>query len=106
MFGRKKTLKKIPYNLLSYIQIEGEAIKDANDKQMIVSYAYSKLEKVDWYIELLTVGSNKYTVPHTLEQLSGIKQQLQTLIKKIMDTPIPSSSSSEIEIKYPKGYEG
>jgi len=106
MFGRKKKLKKIPYDLLSYIQIEGEAIKDSNDKQMIVFYAYKKLELVEWYIELLTVGSKKYIVPQSMEQLSGIKQQLQSLIKRIMDTPIPSPSAPLISINYPKGYEG
>ena len=105
MFGRKKKLKKIPSDLLAYIQIEGEAIKDSNDKQMIISYAYKKLELVEWHIELLTVGSKKYIVPQSMEQLSSIKQQLQSLIKKIMDTPIPSSSSL-ISINYPKGYEG
>ncbi len=31
-------LKKIPYDLVSYIQIETEAIKDANDKMMISSH--------------------------------------------------------------------
>jgi len=55
-------LEKIPSDLLACIQIEGEAIKDANDKQMIISYAYKKLEMVEWYIELITVGSKKYIV--------------------------------------------
>ena len=34
LLGKKK-LKKIPYDLAAYCQIEAEAIKDANDKQMI-----------------------------------------------------------------------
>ena len=50
-----KKLKKIPYDLVSYIQIETEAIKDFNDKQMISSYCLSKLEMVNWYLELLEV---------------------------------------------------
>ena len=37
LFGKKK-LKKIPYDVVSYVLIEAEAIKDANDKQMISSY--------------------------------------------------------------------
>lgn len=37
-FMFKKKLKKISYDLVSYIQIETEAIKDFNDKQMISSY--------------------------------------------------------------------
>ena len=47
MFGKPKKLKKIPYDLVSYIQIETEAINDANDKMMISSYCLGKLEKVN-----------------------------------------------------------
>lgn len=57
MFNKPKKLKKIPSDLVSYIQIETEAIKDANDKMMISSYCLSKLETVNWYLELLEVGS-------------------------------------------------
>ena len=34
MFNKPKKLKKIPSDLVSYIQIETEAIKDANDKMV------------------------------------------------------------------------
>ena len=40
----KKKLKKIPYDLVAYIQIETEAIKDSNDKMMISSSCLGKLE--------------------------------------------------------------
>lgn len=63
MFGGPKKLKKIPSDLVSYIQIETEAIQDANDKMMISSYCLSKLELVNWYIDLLDAGSKKYIVP-------------------------------------------
>jgi len=105
-FGKPQKLKRIPSDMLAYIQIEGEAIKDANDKQMIVSYAYGKLDTISWYIELLTTGSEKYIVPHSLEHLNDIKQQLMAIIKKIMNTPVPSSSAPLISIEYPKGHEG
>jgi len=106
MFGRPKKLKRIPSDLLPYIQIEGEAIKDVNDKHMITSYAYSKLDIIDWYIDLLNNDSKKYVVPHSMEFLQGIRQQLLTIIKKIMDTPIPKADRPLIDIKYPKGYDG
>ena len=35
-------------NISTYIQIETEAIRDANDKMMISSYCLSKLEMVNW----------------------------------------------------------
>ena len=100
----KKKLKRIPANLVAYVQIEGEAVKDANDKQMIVSYAYNKLEMIDWYIELLTVGSKKYIVPQSKEHLLSIKNELLAAIKKIMDVPIPKADRPIIDIKYPPGY--
>ena len=99
-------LKRIPSDLVSYVQIEGEAIKDANDKQIIVAYAYSKLELIDWYIELLDVGSKKYIVPQSRNHLVGVKNQLESAIKKIMDTPLPKTDRAIISINYPKGYEG
>lgn len=104
-FGVKK-LKKIPADLVAYIQIETEAIKDANDKMMISSYCLSKIEIVEWYIELLNVGSKKYVVPHTKPWLENMRTQLLACFKKIMATPIPKADRPIIDIKYPPGYEG
>ena len=101
-----KKLKRIPSDLVSYVQIEGEAIKDANDKQIIAAYAYSKLELVNWYIELLDEGSKKYVVPQSRNHLVGVKTQLESAIKKIMDTPLPKADRAIISVNYPKGYEG
>ena len=107
LFGPKK-LKKIPYDLVSYVQIEGEDVKSANDKYMIVSYAQHKLEMIDWYLELLEVGSKKYIVPQSREHLRSIKEQLFAAIKKIMDTPLPKKDDSlNVNIKYDLGeYDG
>ena len=46
MLGKKKRLKKIPSDLVSYIMIETEAIKDINDKMMISSYCLQKLNMI------------------------------------------------------------
>ncbi len=106
LFGPEK-LKKIPTDLVSYITIETEAIKDTNDKMMISSYTLGKLEMVEWYIELLTVGSNKYTVPHSKSYLEGVRAQLLDCHKQIMAVKIANPSDRPIvDIKYPKGYEG
>lgn len=103
----KKKLKKIPVDLVSYIQIETEAIKDANDKMMISSYCLSKLELVNWYIELLEVGSEKYIVPQSKAHLEMIRDQLIDCHKEIMSVKITRQNDRPIvDIKYPKGYEG
>ena len=100
-------LKRIPNDLISYIQTEAEAIKDANDKQILSSYCLSKLEMVNWYIQLLEVGSEKYIVPHTKQHLEFIRSQLMACHKMIMNTKVVRSGDRPIvDIKYPKGYEG
>lgn len=102
-----KKLKKIPADLVSYIQIETESIRDANDKMMISSYCLSKLELVNWYIELLEVGSEKYIVPQSKAQLEMIRDQLMACHKDIMRVKITNPNDRPIiDIKYPKGYEG
>lgn len=107
MLGKVKKLKKIPYDLVSYIQIETESIKDANDKMMISSYCLGKLELVNWYIELLEVGSKKYIVPQSKAQLEMIRDQLMACHKQIMSVKITNPNERPyIDIKYPKGYEG
>ena len=100
-----KSLKKIPADVVSYVIIEGEAIRDANDKMLIVSYAQGKIETIDYYISLIDSRSQNYIVPQSREQLVSLKQQLLAAIKTIMDRPIPSSPNSR-GFEYPKGYEG
>jgi hypothetical protein len=100
-----KKLKRITSEVVSYVLIEGRAVKDANDKQLIVSYAHSYLNNVNWYIQLLETGSVKYEVQQTKAELLSVKSQLEAAIKEIIARPLPSSRGT-IDIKYPKGYEG
>ena len=107
MFNKPKKLKRISYDTVSYIQIETEAISDFNDKQMISSYCLHKLEMVNWYIELLKMGSEKYIVPQSLYELEDIRSQLKSCHQQIMSVKITRPSDRPIiDIKYPKGYEG
>jgi hypothetical protein len=105
-FGKVKKLKKIPRDLIAYITIEGESIRDAGDKMMIVSYAYGKLEIIEWYIELLITGTERYIVPHSKDYLESLRTQILACIKKIMDKPLPKLDRPLIQVGYPKGYEG
>jgi len=98
-------LKRIPNDLVAYIQIEGEAIRDANDKMIISSYCLHKLEMVDWYIQLLVVGSKKYIVPHTKQHLETIRNELMACHKNIMSVKIANPRDRQI-IGVPKEYEG
>ena len=86
-FGMKK-LKKIPRDLIPYIQIETQAIKSYNDKHLIMGYCVSKLEIVDWYISLQNAGSRKYIVPHTKQYLASLKLELLKCYKAILNKKI------------------
>lgn len=102
-----KKLKKISPDLVSYIQIETEAIRDANDKMMISSYCLGKLELVNWYLELLEVGSKKYIVPQSKAYLEMVRDQLMACHKEIMAVKTTKPGERPLlDIKYPKGYEG
>ena len=72
MFAPSLPFPLIHCPIRPYIQIETEAIKDANDKMMISSYCLSKLEMVNWYLELLEVGSKKYIVPQSKAHLLNL----------------------------------
>ena len=108
MFHKKpKKLKKIPSDLVSYIQIETEAIKDANDKMMISSYCSHKLDVVNWYLELINSGAEDYIVPQSKEHLEMVRDQLMACHKEIMKVKINNPKERPlIDINYPKGYEG
>ena len=101
-----KKLKRIPNDLVSYIQIETEAIKTSNDKAMISGYCLSKLKEVEWRIELLECGSQNYVVQDGNGYLESVRSQLQACHSKIMATPIPKANNSISGLDYPKGYEG
>jgi len=101
-----KKLKKIPYDLIPYIQNECDDIKDANDKMIISSYCLSKLQYVEWYLELLEVGSKKYIVPQSRRELEIIKTQLMACHDRIMAKTIPKAGQSHLGFEYPEGYEG
>ena len=102
-----KKLKKIPSDLVSYITIETEAIRDVNDKMMISSYCLHKLEIVNWYLELLEVGSKKYIVPQSKAHLEMVRDQLMECHRAIMNVRIANPKDRPlIDIEYPKGYEG
>ena len=103
--GMKK-LKKIPKDLVPYIQIETQAIKTYNDKHLIMGYCVSKLEIVDWYISLLEVGSKKYIVPHTKQYLIMLKTELLKCYKAIIHKKIDDPNDYRHPVPWTDKYDG
>ena len=70
-------------------------------------FGIDPLETVNWYLELLEVGSKKYIVPQSKAHLEMIRNQLMACHKAIMAVKITSPNDRPLlDIKYPKGYEG
>ena len=105
-FGKKK-LSKIDPAELDYIDIKTNEIKNENDKMMLISYIHSKLDIIDFYLEILKDPklAKKYNVPNTAEQLERMRHRLLTSRENILKFKIPERNKGII-IAWPENYEG
>lgn len=82
---KPKKLKAIPIrDIVSYITVEMNAIKDANDQAMLSGYTCSKLELVDFYITVIDTNDSRYIVPHDRSYLVNGQTQLNNLLSQIL----------------------
>lgn len=81
---KPKKLKPIPRDIIPYITIEANNIKDANDQQMIAGYTCSKLELVDFYLNCIDTQDDRYIVPHTRQYLVQMQNDLNRLLTQIL----------------------
>ena len=105
-FGKKK-LSKIDPAELDYIDIKTNEIKNENDKMMLISYIHSKLDIIDFYLEILKDPklAKKYNVPNSADQLERKRTRLLTSRKNILKYKIPERNKGII-IAWPENYEG
>lgn len=83
-FKRPKKLKPIPRDIVAYITIEMNAIKDSNDQAMIAGYCSAKLELVDFYLNCIDTQDERYIVPHNRQYLVQMQTELNSLLKRIL----------------------
>ena len=104
----KKKLKPILVNELDYIDLKITDIRSVNDQMMLMSYANSKLDLINWYISLLNnpVEKNKYIIPHDMMTLLRYRSRLENSKTMIMRAKIPDLSKEKLVVFYPPGYEG
>lgn len=82
---KPKKLKPIPVReLVAYITVEMNAIKDSNDQAMIAGYTCSKLELIDFYISCIDANDARYIVPHSRQYLIDGQTQLNNLLTQIL----------------------
>ena len=106
-FFNKKKLKRIPEYDLDYIVVEIDKIKTNDDKLLLLSYIRSKIDTIQYYIDILKSDkySKKYEVPHSMEYLLAYKDKLERCIREVMNKKIEPKDYRFL-VKYPSGYEG
>lgn len=106
-FNRSEKLKRIDPAELDYIDIKTNEIKSEDDKMMLISYLHSKMDMVDYYIQILSNPklSKKYVVPYTLDNLISIKKRLEKSRENIINFKIPERNKG-LYIAWPENYDG
>ena len=105
VFNRVHKMKRIDPADIDYIGLELENIKSNDDKMMVVSYIYNKMDTIDYYIALIDSKNPKYQIPHSRESLVQMRDTLNDYRLKAINKKLPEISYG-IQIQYPKGYEG
>lgn len=84
-FSKKpKKLKPIPRSIIAYITVEKNDIQDANDQAMLSGYTCSKLDLVEFYLNVIDCQDERYIVPHPREYLVWMQKELTRLLNEIL----------------------
>ena len=104
-FNRVHKLKRIDPADIDYIGLEVNNIKSNDDKMMIVSYIYNKIDTIDYYLALIDSKNPKYVIPHSRESLVNMRNILEKYKNDAINRKLPEVNYG-ISIQYPTGYEG
>lgn len=99
---KPKKLKPIPRDIIAYITVEIGAIKDSNDQAMLCGYTCSKLELVDFYLNVLDTNDERYIVPHTRDYLVWMQTELNKLLTKILNIRPINKNDRMWRLNYPQ----
>jgi hypothetical protein len=74
---------------------------------MLLTYAYSKLDLVNYYLDILDNPklSKKYNIPNSKEQLLLFKKRINDCIEKILNYKYPDKYKGVL-VAWPTGYKG
>ena len=103
----KKKMKRIDPSIPDYIAIRKGDIKSNDDKLMLVSYIYSKIDLINYYLDIMEnpQTANKYIFYNSKNELIRIREALEKDRIEILNYKIPEVRYS-IQVQYPTGYEG
>lgn len=108
-FNKPKKLKPIPAReIVSYVTVEMNAVRDTNDQAMLSGYVCAKLELADFYLSCIDTRDPKYIVPHDRAFIVRFQQDLNRLLTQILKLrPINKNDRAwKVDVTYPKGWEG
>lgn len=100
-------LPELNASTLDYILIKIKDIKTNDDKMMIVSYIHSKLDIIDYYMEVLKRPKKYLFVkcPYTMKELENLKKRLLNLVDMAINAKLQTRHSNVL-VSWPEGYEG
>lgn len=103
----KKKMKRIDPSIVDYVNIRKDDIKSNDDKLMLISYIYSKLDLIDYYLAIMNNPKyeRKYIFANGKNELIRMKMQLEKMRDIIINYRIPETKYS-IQVVYPDGYYG
>jgi hypothetical protein len=105
---KPKKLKPIPRSVIAYITVETNAVQDSHDQAMISGYTCSKLELVDFYLNVLDQHDDRYIVPHTRDYLVSMQAELNRLLAQILKIrPVNKNDRVwQVNVNYPENWRG
>ena len=105
---KPKKLKPIPRDIVPYITVEMNAIRDSNDQAMLSGCTCSKLEFVYFYLNVSDTNDERYIVPHTRQYLVQLQNDLNRLLTQILRIkPINKSDRVwQVNVNYPENWRG
>ena len=101
---RPKKLKPIPRDVVAYITVEMNAIRDSNDQAMLSGYTCSKIELVDFYLNVIDTNDARYIVPHTRDYLVAMQRDLNNLLTQILKIRPVNKNDRVWKVNLPEGW--
>lgn len=103
----KKKMKRIDPSIVDYVMIRKDSIKSNDEKLMLVQYIYSKLDLVNYYLDIMNNPKyeRRYVFMNSKSELLRIKEALEQLRVAILNYKVPVIQYG-ININYPEGYLG
>ena len=106
MFFKKK-LDRIDPATVDYIAVRKDDMKTNDDKLMLVTYIYGKLDLINYYLDIMDNPNMRSGTFLQIAEMNYLecRDQLEKLKTQILEYRIPEVRYG-IQIAYPDGYTG